>query len=145
MAKRWIGGLTGFVIVLILVGCGSQGATGQVESLSPEELSEYIEGNDEAFILLNNTEDKTERTDNISLVEKEIDKISVKEINAKSDEMLDKDLKPKDLGLKDIQFETLGFYENGILKKYVSLRDVDYSSSDEKEDALEKFIKNNQS
>ena len=37
MAKRWIGGLTGFVIVLILVGCGSQGATGQVESLSPEE------------------------------------------------------------------------------------------------------------
>ncbi|SEI12919.1 hypothetical protein SAMN05192559_11616 [Halobacillus karajensis] len=143
MAKRWIGGLTGFVIVLILVGCGSQGATGQVESLSPEELSEYIEGNDEAFILLNNTEDKTERTDNISLVEKEIDEISVKEINAKSDEMLDKDLKPRDLGLKDIQFETLGFYENGILKKYVSLRDVDYSSTGEKVDALEKFIKNN--
>ncbi|CDQ20325.1 MULTISPECIES: hypothetical protein [Bacillaceae] len=140
MKRHWIGGLAGLLLALILVGCGAEGATGQVESLSPDELKKYTEDNNQAFILLNNTEDEKERKDNINLVEEQIKSISVKEINAKSEEMLDNNLKPDDLGLKDIQFETLGYYEDGTLEKYVSLRDVDYSSEDEKQKAIEKFI-----
>ncbi|MFG6117200.1 hypothetical protein ACGTN9_18770 [Halobacillus sp. MO56] len=140
MKRHWIGGLAGLLMAIILVGCGAEGATGQVESLSPDELKKYIEDNNEAFVLLNNTEDEKERKDNINLVEQQIKSISVKEINAKSEEMLDNNLKPDDLGLKDIQFETLGYYEDGTLEKYVSLRGVDYSSEDEKQNAIEKFI-----
>ncbi|MYL56613.1 hypothetical protein GLW20_03735 [Virgibacillus halodenitrificans] len=140
MKRHWIGGLAGLLLALILVGCGAEGATGQVESLPPDELKKYTEDNNQAFILLNNTEDEKERKDNINLVEEKIKSISVKEINAKSEEMLDNNLKPDDLGLKNIQFETLGYYEDGALEKYVSLRDVDYSSEDEKQKAIEKFI-----
>ncbi|RDY69098.1 hypothetical protein DXT76_16715 [Halobacillus trueperi] len=140
MKRHWIGGLAGLLLAMILVGCGAEGATGQVESLSPDELKKYTEGNNQAFILLNNTEDEKERKDNINLVEEKIKSISVKEINAKSEEMLDNNLKPNDLGLKDIQFKTLGYYEDGTLEKYVSLRDVDYSSEDKKHKAIEKFI-----
>ncbi|MGI8314912.1 hypothetical protein [Halobacillus mangrovi] len=140
MKRHWIGGLAGLLLAMILVGCGAEGATGQVESLSPDELKKYTEDNKQTFILLNNTEDEKERKDNINLVEEKIKSINVKEINAKSEEMLDNNLKPDDLGLKDIQFETLGYYEDGTLKEYVSLRDVDYSSEDEKQKAIEKFI-----
>ena len=145
MAKRWIGGLTGFVIVLILVGCGSQGATGQVESLSPEEMEKYIENNETAYILINSTEDEEERKANNQLVEESIETIKVKEINAQSTKMLENDLELNDLGLKNIQFGTLGVYENGSLTKYVSLRSVDHPSEDEKEKALQEFIENNAS
>ncbi|ASF38180.1 hypothetical protein CEH05_03265 [Halobacillus halophilus] len=145
MAKRWIGGLTGFVIVLILVGCGSQGATGQVESLSPEEMEKYIENNETAYILINSTEDEEERKANNQLVEESIETIKVKEINAQSTKMLENDLELNDLGLKNIQFGTLGIYENGSLTKYVSLRSVDHPSEDEKEKALQEFIENNAS
>ena len=145
MAKRWIGGLTGFVIVLILVGCGSQGATGQVESLSPEEMEKYIQNNETAYILINSTEDEEERKANNQLVEESIETIKVKEINAQSTKMLENDLELNDLGLKNIQFGTLGVYENGSLTKYVSLRSVDHPSEDEKEKALQEFIENNAS
>jgi len=145
MAKRWIGGLAGFVIVLILVGCGSQGATGQVESLSPEEMEKYIQNNETAYILINSTEDEEERKANNQLVEESIETIKVKEINAQSTKMLENDLELNDLGLKNIQFGTLGVYENGSLTKYVSLRSVDHPSEDEKEKALQEFIENNAS
>ncbi|MCP3032602.1 hypothetical protein LF817_14850 [Halobacillus sp. A1] len=145
MKRHWIGGLAGLVIAFILVGCGAQGATGQVESLSPDEMRSHIEENDTAFILLNNTEDKEDRTENIELVEEKISSIDVKEINAKSSAMLDNNLKPDDLGLKDIQFGTLGIYEDGKLKDYVSLRSVDFPSEDSKEKTLQEFIDNNAS
>lgn len=140
MKRRWICILVGLSLAIMLVGCGDQGVNGQVESLSPDDMSSYIEDNDSAFILLNNTEDKKERTNNIELVEEKINSVSVKEINAKSEEMLENNLKPKDLGMKDIQFETLGFYEDGTLKKYVSLRSVDYPSDEQKEKAIKEFI-----
>ncbi|WP_173915942.1 hypothetical protein [Halobacillus sp. Marseille-Q1614] len=145
MKKYWISSFSGLILAIILVGCGAQGATGEVESLSPDEMRSHIEENDTAFILLNNTEDKEDRTEKIELVEDKINSISVKEINAKSPEMLDNNLKPEDLGLKSIQFETLGFYEDGKLKDYVSLRSVDFPSEDSKEKALQEFIDNNAS
>ncbi|MCP3028787.1 hypothetical protein [Halobacillus sp. A5] len=145
MKKYWISGFSGLILAIILVGCGAQGATGQVESLSPEEMRSHIEENDTAFILLNNTEDKEDRAEKIELVEEKINSISVKEINAKSSAMLDNNLKPDDLGLKGIQFETLGFYEDGKLEDYVSLRSVDFPSEDSKEKALQEFIDDNAS
>lgn len=140
MKKRWIGCLVTFIFAFIITGCGSQGTTGQVESLSPEEMKEYIQNNDTAYVLINSTEDEEERKANIKFVGENIDDINVKEINSQSPEMLDNNLELKDLGLKNIQFETLGLYENGILKQYVSLRSVDFPSEDEKEKAIQKFI-----
>ncbi|UOR12011.1 hypothetical protein [Halobacillus amylolyticus] len=139
MKRRWIGGLAGLLLAFILGGCG---ATGQVESLSPEEMESYIKDKEKAYILLNNTEDKEERKANIELVEKTIESINVMEINAKSEDMLDNGLKPKDLGLKDIQFGTLGIYKDGTLEEYVSLRNADHPTEDEKEKALQQFIDN---
>ncbi|MFG6116929.1 hypothetical protein ACGTN9_17385 [Halobacillus sp. MO56] len=140
MKRHWIGGLAGLILAIGLVGCGAQGATGQVESLSPEEMKTFIENNDSAYILINSTENEEERKASINLVEKNIKNIKVKEINAQSPEMLENNLELKDLGLKDIQFGTLGVYKNGTLTEYVSLRSVDHSSEDEKEKALQEFI-----
>ncbi len=137
MKRRWIGGLAGLVLAFILVSCG---ATGQVESLSPEEMKEYIEENDTAYVLINSTEDEEEREANIQLVEENIESINVKEINSQSSKMIENDLKLKDLGLKNIQFGTLGFYKGGTLKEYVSLRSADHPSEKDKEKALQKFI-----
>ncbi|MFC7061665.1 hypothetical protein [Halobacillus seohaensis] len=140
MKRHWIGGLAGLVMAFILVGCGTQGATGQVESLSPDEMKKYIGNNDSAYVLVNSTEDDAERKSNIKFVEENIESINVKEINSQSTKMLENDLKLKDLGLKDIQFETLGVYKHGTLTEYVSLRGVDHSSENEKEKALQEFI-----
>ncbi|MFC7061112.1 hypothetical protein [Halobacillus seohaensis] len=140
MKRRWIGGLAGLILIFILAGCGTQGVTGQVESLSPDEIKKHIEDKKTAYILLNNTEDEEERKDNIELVEEKTDSMNIKEINAKSKEMIDNNLKPEELGLKDIQFQTLGMYKDGTLKEYVSLRSVDYPSDDEKEKAIQEFI-----
>ncbi|WP_079529931.1 MULTISPECIES: LptM family lipoprotein [Halobacillus] len=137
MKRRWIGGLAGLILAFILAGCG---ATGQVESLSPEEMKDYIKQNDTAYVLINSTEDEEERRANIELVEQHIESINVKEINSQSSKMIESNLKLKDLGLKNIQFGTLGFYKEGTLKEYVSLRNADHPSEAEKEKALKKFI-----
>lgn len=140
MERKWLIGTVGLLMAFFLAACGSDG---QVESLSPEEMKKYVEENDTAYILLNNTEDKEEKSNNIELVEENIESISVKEINTKSSEMLDNNFRPKDLGLKNIQFGTLGIYEDGVLKDYVSLRNADHSSKAKKEKALQQFIDEN--
>ncbi|UOQ95091.1 hypothetical protein MUO14_09245 [Halobacillus shinanisalinarum] len=137
MKKRWIGGLAGLVLAFILAGCG---ATGQVESLSPEEMKEYMEQNDSAYILINSTEDQKERKENINLVKESIESINVKEINFLSEEMLNQDLNKEDVGLSNIVLEALIYYKNGEINDYVSLSNSDYSSNEDKRENVQKFI-----
>ncbi|SFF88779.1 hypothetical protein SAMN05216353_11248 [Halobacillus alkaliphilus] len=141
MAKRWIGGLTGFVIVLILVGCGSQGATGQVESLSPEDMKETIQDSEKVYVLLTDASEEEKRDEYIEVVEENIEEINVKEMNAQNPKIVDGDMDLNEIGLEGSElFQSLSYYEDGQLQNRISLRTQKYKTLEDREQAIQNFI-----
>ncbi|MBB6449840.1 putative flavoprotein YhiN [Geomicrobium halophilum] len=121
---------------MLLTGCGESAG---VESLEPQEMEEYLEENEEAFVLTTQTEDEEEHQEAVNIVDENIDNISVKEINAQSEQMLDNDLLLEDVGIDGPSvFNSLSYYENGDLEERISVSEVDYDS----EDALASEIQN---
>ncbi|QDI92015.1 hypothetical protein HUG15_02300 [Salicibibacter cibarius] len=114
---------------LLLTGCGESAG---VESLSPQEMEEYLKENEEAFVLTTNTEDEEEYQDAVNIVGENIDNIPVKEINAKSDQMLDNDLLLEDIGIDGPSvLDSLSYFENGNLEERISVREANYDSEEE--------------
>ena len=141
MAKRWVGGLAGFVVVLILVGCGSQGATGQVESLSPGEMKETLQDSDNVYILVTDASEEEKRDEYIKVVEENIEEINVKEINAQNQKILDGDMDLNEIGLEGSElFQSLSYYEGGQLQNRISLKTQKYQTLEGRDQAIQKFI-----
>ncbi|SFK48477.1 hypothetical protein SAMN04487936_11527 [Halobacillus dabanensis] len=141
MAKRWIGGLAGFVIVLILVGCGSQGATGQVESLSPGDMKEALQNSDKVYVLVTDASEEEKRDEYIKVVEENIEEINVKEINAQNQKILEGDMDLNEIGLEGSElFQSLSYYEDGQLQNRISLKTQKYQTLEGREQAIQKFI-----
>ncbi|MGR9047584.1 hypothetical protein ACQ4XT_02875 [Halobacillus faecis] len=141
MAKRWVGGLAGFVIVLILVGCGSQGATGQVESLSPGDMKETLQDSDNVYILVTDASEEEKRDEYIKVVEENIEEINVKEINAQNHKILDGDMDLNDIGLEGSElFQSLSYYQDGKLQDRISLKTQKYKTLEDRDKAIQKFI-----
>ncbi|AKG05339.1 hypothetical protein AAV35_011495 [Salimicrobium jeotgali] len=141
MAKCWVGGLAGFVIVLILVGCGAQGATGQVESLSPGGMKETLQDSDNVYILVTDASEEEKRDEYIKVVEENIEEINVKEINAQNQKILDGDMDLNEIGLEGSElFQSLSYYEDGRLHDRISLKTQKYKTLEDRDKAIQKFI-----
>ena len=133
--------MAGFVIVLILVGCGSQGATGQVESLSPDDMKETIQDSDKVYVLVTDTSKEEKRDKYIKVVEDNIEEINVKEINAQNQKILDGDMELNEIGLEGSElFQSLSYYEDGQLQNRISLKTQKYKTLEDRDKAIQKFI-----
>jgi hypothetical protein len=141
MKRRWIGSFVFAMIAIILVSCGEQGATGQVESLSPDEMKETIANNDDVYVLVTDSSEEEERQEYIDLVEENIENDTVYEINAQNSEILENEMQLSEIGLEGAQlFQSLSYYKNGELQKRISLRTQKYESLDDRKKAISQFI-----
>ncbi|UOR10280.1 hypothetical protein [Halobacillus amylolyticus] len=141
MKRHWVGGLAGLLLAVILVGCGTQGATGQVESLSPEDMKDKIQNSEEAYILVTDSSEEEEREKYINLVEDNIEEIDVQEINAQNPKILDGEIKLSEIGLEGSElFQSLSYYEDGKLQERISLREQKYETLKDRKQAIHQFI-----
>lgn len=129
------------MIAIILVSCGEQGATGQVESLPPDEMKETIANNDDVYVLVTDSSEEEERQEYIDLVEENIENDTVYEINAQNSEILENEMQLSEIGLEGAQlFQSLSYYKNGELQKRISLRTQKYETLDDRKKAISQFI-----